>query len=127
MGKLPEVLLGLELQEIYGIGMRMEERFECTGIFTSPAGNALPVTPRPGRPPLASRKAWAISMCSRRRAARAGEPASAGEDKSVSISRRISDAGRAARTLSRLTAEIVASRRCAGVWLKCIPLLPVRQ
>jgi DNA polymerase-4 len=31
---LPEVLLGLELQEIYGIGPRMEERLNRAGIFT---------------------------------------------------------------------------------------------
>ena len=31
---LPEVLLGLELQDIYGIGKRMEERLHRAGIFT---------------------------------------------------------------------------------------------
>jgi DNA polymerase-4 len=31
---LPEVLLGLELQEIYGIGARMEPRLHRAGIFT---------------------------------------------------------------------------------------------
>jgi DNA polymerase-4 len=31
---LPEVLLGLELQEIYGIGERMEQRLHRAGIFT---------------------------------------------------------------------------------------------
>jgi len=31
---LPEVLLGLELQEIYGIGARMEQRLHRAGIFT---------------------------------------------------------------------------------------------
>ena len=31
---LPEVLLGLELQEIYGIGARMEQRLNRAGIFT---------------------------------------------------------------------------------------------
>ena len=33
-GNLPEVLLGLELQEIYGIGERMEQRLHRAGIFT---------------------------------------------------------------------------------------------
>src|SRR6266851_9916805 len=33
-GNLPEVLLGLELQEIYGIGARMEQRLHRAGIFT---------------------------------------------------------------------------------------------
>ena len=32
--KLPDVLLGLELQEIYGIGKRMEERLRRAGILT---------------------------------------------------------------------------------------------
>jgi DNA polymerase-4 len=32
---LPEVLLGLELQEIYGIGARMEQRLNRAGIFTA--------------------------------------------------------------------------------------------
>jgi DNA polymerase-4 len=31
---LPDILLGLELQEIYGIGERMEERLHRAGIFT---------------------------------------------------------------------------------------------
>ena len=31
---LPEVLLGLELQDIYGIGKRMEQRLHRAGIFT---------------------------------------------------------------------------------------------
>jgi DNA polymerase IV len=31
---LPDILLGLELQEIYGIGARMEERLHRAGIFT---------------------------------------------------------------------------------------------
>jgi DNA polymerase-4 len=31
---LPEVLLGLELQEVYGIGARMEQRLHRAGIFT---------------------------------------------------------------------------------------------
>ena len=31
---LPEVLLALELPEIYGIGERMEQRLHCAGIFT---------------------------------------------------------------------------------------------
>ena len=31
---LPDVLLGLELQEIYGIGARMEQRLHRAGIFT---------------------------------------------------------------------------------------------
>jgi len=31
---LPDVLLGLQLQEIYGIGARMEERLHRAGIFT---------------------------------------------------------------------------------------------
>ena len=31
---LPEILLGLELQEIYGIGDRMKERLHHAGIFT---------------------------------------------------------------------------------------------
>jgi DNA polymerase IV len=31
---LPEVLLGLELQEIYGIGARMEQRLHRAGIVT---------------------------------------------------------------------------------------------
>jgi DNA polymerase IV len=33
-GDLPGILLGLELQEIYGIGARMEERLHRDGIFT---------------------------------------------------------------------------------------------
>jgi DNA polymerase-4 len=33
-GNLPEVLLRLELQEIYGIGARMEQRLHRAGIFT---------------------------------------------------------------------------------------------
>ena len=33
-GDLPEVLLGLELQEIYGIGARMEQRLHRAGILT---------------------------------------------------------------------------------------------
>ena len=32
--KLPDILLALELQEIYGIGARMEQRLNRTGIFT---------------------------------------------------------------------------------------------
>jgi DNA polymerase-4 len=32
--KLPDILLGLELQEIYGIGERMEQRLHRAGIFT---------------------------------------------------------------------------------------------
>jgi DNA polymerase IV len=32
--KLPDILLGLELQEIYGIGARMEQRLNRAGIFT---------------------------------------------------------------------------------------------
>jgi nucleotidyltransferase/DNA polymerase involved in DNA repair len=31
---LPEILLGLALQEIYGIGARMEQRLHRAGIFT---------------------------------------------------------------------------------------------
>jgi DNA polymerase-4 len=31
---LPDILLGLELQEIYGIGARMEQRLHCAGILT---------------------------------------------------------------------------------------------
>jgi DNA polymerase-4 len=31
---LPDVLLGLELQEVYGIGARMEQRLHRAGIFT---------------------------------------------------------------------------------------------
>jgi nucleotidyltransferase/DNA polymerase involved in DNA repair len=31
---LPDILLGLELQDIYGIGERMEERLHRAGIFT---------------------------------------------------------------------------------------------
>src|SRR5271169_3573099 len=33
-GNLPDILLGLELQEIYGIGERMEQRLHRAGIFT---------------------------------------------------------------------------------------------
>ena len=33
-GNLPGVLLGLELQDIYGIGARMEDRLHRAGIFT---------------------------------------------------------------------------------------------
>ena len=49
---LPDVLLGLQLQDIYGIGKRMEQRLHRAGIFTVAellAGLAVPVAPRLGR------------------------------------------------------------------------------
>jgi nucleotidyltransferase/DNA polymerase involved in DNA repair len=49
---LPDILLGLELQDIYGIGERMEERLHRAGIFTVAEPlerDAVPVAPRVGR------------------------------------------------------------------------------
>jgi nucleotidyltransferase/DNA polymerase involved in DNA repair len=62
---LPDILLGLELQDIYGIGERMEERLHRVGIFTVAEPlerDAVPVAPRVGRhqrvavPPDAARR-----------------------------------------------------------------------
>jgi DNA polymerase-4 len=80
---LPEILLGLELQEIYGIGTRMEQRLHRAGILTvAELWNATPLRLRRvwggingvlfhqmlhgvdiQRRPRAFRKASAISMC----------------------------------------------------------------
>ena len=80
---LPDILLGLELQEIYGIGARMEQRLHRAGILTvAQLWNATPFQLRRvwggingvlfhqmlhgvdiQPPPPAIRKASAISMC----------------------------------------------------------------
>jgi DNA polymerase-4 len=74
---LPEVVLGLELQEICGIGKRLKERLRRAGIGTF-AGlwEASPLQLRRvcgirccmalifSHPPPASRKAWGTGMCS---------------------------------------------------------------
>jgi nucleotidyltransferase/DNA polymerase involved in DNA repair len=91
---LPGVLLELELQDIYGIGERMEQRLHRAGIFTvAELWQASPMRLRRVwsgingllfhqmlhgvdiQPPSpASPKAWAISMCSSRSCARMTAP-----------------------------------------------------
>jgi DNA polymerase IV len=71
---LPDILLGLELQEIYGIGEPMEQRLHRAGIFTvaelwqaSPMRlrTGLPATAgKPGKIPLPSSMAGANSVAS---------------------------------------------------------------
>jgi DNA polymerase-4 len=77
---LPDILLGLELQEIYGIGARMEQRLHRAGILTvAQLWNATPFQLRrvwgginglrcctastSSRPPPGFRKASATSTC----------------------------------------------------------------
>jgi DNA polymerase-4 len=93
MNDLPDILLGLKLQDIYGIGERMEQRLHRAGIFTvDELWQASPMRLRRvwggingllfhqmlhgvdiQPPPPASPKAWAISMCSSRNCAPAKE------------------------------------------------------
>ena len=109
-GNLPGVLLGLELQDVHGIGARMEQRLNRAGIFTvADLWQALPAACAGrgaastaccstrcctastfSRTPRRSQKASATSMCWSRNCARMRAP---GISPSISSPRRPSACG----------------------------------